>query len=224
MNLRDARFANAENGAYLFHGEFLEVVEREHALLFLRQFRDGFGEQMLESRNVGSGRTASLPAWAATESAKVFFLAAVSGLDAQAADFECVEFREQALKFVEPEAERVCQIVFVGSPAQLDRDLVVRLFDLAALAAEFARAPVEFPQAVEDGAANAELGVGAELNVLRLVEFARERRSVRRRRREPDPRTEHGGAAARECGARYSAPVATAPCRMRSRSASPSML
>ena len=45
------------------------------------------------------------------------------------------------------------------------------LFDLARLAPQLARTPVHFAQAVENGAADAELGVGAELHVLGVIEL-----------------------------------------------------
>ena len=49
MNLRDTRFADAQDRTDLFHGEFLIVVKREDLLLFLVQLLDGADQQLWSS-------------------------------------------------------------------------------------------------------------------------------------------------------------------------------
>jgi len=50
MNLRDARFANAERGSNFLHGEFFVVVERQHTLFLFRQFGNCLLQQLLRLR------------------------------------------------------------------------------------------------------------------------------------------------------------------------------
>src|SRR5208337_1298764 len=87
-------------------------------------------------------------------------------LDAQAAEFEAVEFGEQGLQLVKVDAHFMGDFIFVGQASELAGKLGVGGIDEAAFAAQFARAPVEFAETVEDGAADAELGIRTELHVL----------------------------------------------------------
>ena len=75
------------------------------------------------------------------------------------------------LQLLQGHAQFRRDFVFGGSAAQLQAELAVGFFDLARLAPQFARTPVHFAQAVEDGAADAELGVGTELHVLGAVKL-----------------------------------------------------
>ncbi len=59
----------------------------------------------------------------------------------------------------------------MADAAQAQLQIAVGLFDAASLAAQMPRAPVHFAEAVQDGAANAELGVGFQLHVLAGIEF-----------------------------------------------------
>ena len=169
MNLRHPRLADAKHRADFFHREFLEVVEREHVLFFLGQFRDGSRQQMLHLRTQAEEKRRILRCFG-QRVGKVFFLAVPRRLNAQAADFEAIEFGQQGCNSASrmPIARASS---FPWGAAQFEAELAVGLLDLARLAAQLARSPVNLPQAVKDGAPNAELGVGTELHMLGVVEL-----------------------------------------------------
>jgi len=59
----------------------------------------------------------------------------------------------------------------MGIAPQLQPQFVVRLFHLTALAAQIARTPVHFAQAVENRAPNTKLGIGTKLHMLAVIEL-----------------------------------------------------
>src|SRR5271168_1961108 len=143
MNLGNARFANAERGPNFFHGEFFVVVEREDALLLFWQFGNSLRQQMLHLRaeTLEEWRFLGLR-WEMIR--EVFFLTVAGRLDAQAAQFETIEFGEQRLQFAELDAHLVSDFVFAGRAAQLAREFEIGGVDETTLPAQFPRAPVEF--------------------------------------------------------------------------------
>jgi hypothetical protein len=170
MNLGDTRLADPQRGGDCFHGEFFIIVECENSLLFFRQFGNGLLQQMLhlgaealeERRFLGLG-------WNAV--GKIFFFAVAGRLDPQAAEFEAVEFGNQGLQFVQVDAHLMGDFIFVGRASELAGKVAVDGIDEAAFPTQFARAPVKFAKAVDDGAANAKLGLTTELHLLGQIEL-----------------------------------------------------
>src|SRR5208282_2457491 len=170
MNLGNARFANAECRSHLLHGEFFIIVEGENALFLFRQFGNGFGQKMfhLRAQALEVGCLFRLRGDAVGE---VFVFAVARILDAQAAEFEAVEFGEQGLQLVKVNPHLLRDFIFGGGAAELAGEIAVRRINEAAFAAQFARAPVQFAETVEDGAADTELGVRTELHLLGQIEL-----------------------------------------------------
>src|SRR6266478_2751382 len=170
MNLGNARLANAERGSDFLHGEFFVVVKGKNALFFFRQFGNGLLEQVFHLRAEALEERCFLGlGWEVV--GEIFFLAVAGRLDVQAAEFETVEFGEQGLQFVKVDAHLTGDFIFVGRASKPTGKLAVGGIDEAAFAAQLTRAPVEFAETVEDGAADAELGVRTELHVLREIEL-----------------------------------------------------
>src|SRR5579872_4013708 len=170
MNLRHSGFSDAEHRSHLPHGEFLEIVESEHLLFLLRQFSNYPGQKVFHLRaQAAEKRRVFGSIWKVI--AQVFFFSVPRRLDAQTSDLQAVQLAEQVLKILKSHAHLGGHLVLGGGTAQLEAQLAVRLLDLSRLAPQLARSPVHFAQAVEDGAADAKLGIGAELHVLGTVEL-----------------------------------------------------
>ena len=101
--------------------------------------------------------------------AEIVVVLLVAALDVEAAEIEAFEFGEQVLEGVEGEVEIGGDFRLGGRTSEFVAEAGRGGFDLAGLAAQIARAPVEFAEAVEDGAADAELGVGLELDLAAFV-------------------------------------------------------
>src|SRR5271165_1199381 len=170
MNLRHARLADAQHRSYFLHGELLEVIERQNVLFLVRQLANDAGQQVFHLRTQAAEKRCVLGRIGQVV-AQIFFLAVPGRLDAQAADFEAVELAQQVLQLLQGHPEFGRDFVFRGGAAQLQAELAVGFFDLARLAPQLARTPVHFAQTVEDGAADAELGVGTELHLLGTVKL-----------------------------------------------------
>src|SRR6202521_1468811 len=170
MNLGNPRFANAEGDSDFLHGEFVVVVKRENALFLIRQFGDGILEQMLRLRAEALEEGCFLGlGWDVV--GEIFFFAVARRLDAQAAEFKAVQLSEQGLQFLKLDAHLLGDFMFVGGASEFSGKLGIGGVDQAAFAPQFARAPVEFAEIVEDSAADAELGIRTELHVLREIEL-----------------------------------------------------
>src|SRR5260370_20745491 len=170
MNLGNARLANAERGSDFLHGEFLIVVKGKNALFCFRQFGNGLLKQVLHLRAEALEKRCFLGlGWEVV--GEIFFSAVAGRLDVQAAEFETVEFGEQGLQFVKVDAHLTGDFIFVERASEPSGKLTVGGIDESALSPQLAPAPVEFAETVEDGAADAELGVRTELHVLGEIEL-----------------------------------------------------
>ena len=63
------------------------------------------------------------------------------------------------------------QFGFGGDAAKLRGEFPAGVFDAARLAAEISRTPIHLAQAIENGTANAEAGVGLELDISGGIKF-----------------------------------------------------
>src|SRR5271170_6905233 len=152
MNLRDARFANVQDGANLFHGEFLEVVEGQDLAFFLAEFVDSLGEHGAHFGAEGLLKRIVLGTGGQGDGG--IFGVAVFGSALQAAEIEAAKFAEKVLHFDERKAEMGGEFGLGGSATELRGEIA------ASLAAKVAGAPIHLAEAIEDGAADAEAGVG----------------------------------------------------------------
>src|SRR5450432_1746519 len=100
---------------------------------------------------------------------EVLFFSVVGRNRPQAADFKRADFAEQLLQVRQGDFHFEGQLRLAGIATQIQTQLVVRFLEAPRLAAEVARAPVHFAQAVEDRAANPELGIRTEQYVFALV-------------------------------------------------------
>ena len=77
--------------------------------------------------------------------------------------FEIIEIAAQRAQLVERDFQILCEFLFCGRAAEVGRERGGRGVEFACLAPETTSARVEGAKTVEDGAANAELGIGREL-------------------------------------------------------------
>ena len=170
MNLGDPRFSGAKHRSHFFHGEIVEVIECQHLLFLFRQLGNHPRQEFFHLRALTTEigrilrRTRKVVA-------QVFFLATPRRLDAQAAHLQTVQFSQQVLQLLQGHAQFGGYLVLRGDPAQFQTELAVGFLDLARLAPQLSRTPIHLPQAVEDGAADAKLGVRAELHMFGAVEL-----------------------------------------------------
>ena len=82
-----------------------------------------------------------------------------------------MQFAEQVLKLLQPHSHFRRQFRLRGDAAQAQLQIAVGLFDAAGLAPQVPRTPIHFAKAVQDGATNAKLGIGFQLNVFAGIEF-----------------------------------------------------
>ena len=91
----------------------------------------------------------------------------------QRADLESLEIAQQLLVILETNAHLRSDLGLARRTAEAGRQHADGLFDSAPLAAQFARAPIEGAQTVEDRAPDTELRVAAKLHLLFGIEFGK---------------------------------------------------
>ncbi len=170
MYLRDARFSDSESETDLFHSESFIVIEREYLAFFFRQLGDGLLEQVLHLGPKTEEEWGFFGVGGDVVGEVLFFLLERRS-HAQAAEFQAIEFREQGLELMEIEVHFAGEFTFRRNTAELGGEQAVGLLDQTAFAAEVAWSPIQFTQAIEDGAADPELGIRAELDVLGQIEL-----------------------------------------------------
>ena len=187
MNLRDARLPYSEHDPDLFHGQFFVVIKGQHLPLFFRKIGNGAGQQFLHFR-AQAKQERRLLGIIGQVFAEILLLAVARRSHTQTAHFEAMDFSQQQLQAAQVHVQFDRQLGLRGIAAEFGTQLAVCFFEAPRLAPQIARAPVHFPQAVENRAADAKLGVRAETVPACRDRICAARRSTRLRPHAPDPR------------------------------------
>src|SRR5713226_2788397 len=164
MDLGYPRLADSHGSANFFHGEFLQVIEAEYLALPLVEFIQSGVDQRFEfTLQAQDKRVFLLISGAAAEG--FLFALLFRGIRLLAGVIEPRKVAKQMLKFLEVHIQLRRDFLLVRRPAETGFQLKTRLFHALGLTAEIPRAPIHFTQAVQDGAANAELRVALQLDV-----------------------------------------------------------
>ena len=170
VQLRDARLADAQDAAHFLHGQFFQIVEGHHlAFLFFQRFH-GLGQKAFQLRLQALEKGIFLrPVGLVGAVGRLVELLAVVRL--QGSQVQPVQFAQQLLKLEKLQAHFLGHFQLRGGVAERGRETAEGFLHGAGLLAQPPRAPVGGPQAVQDGPADAEFGVGFQLHVARGIEL-----------------------------------------------------
>jgi len=170
VQLRDARFVDAELGADVLHRHFVVVVERDHALLARRQRGDGVADAVLHLvalvLHVGALRLRG------HEHRGQLRLVDVLRAREGRGRFDRVDAHDRLPQALLVGADRLGEIGERRLVSERRAQLLARGFELATHAAHAAR-PGILAERVDHRAADAPLGEGLELDAARIVEAVR---------------------------------------------------
>ena len=169
MQLGYPGLGDVQEGPDFLHGQFVEVIELDHELLFLGQHLHGVPEDLLDLRGL-EGLAGVLGIRIRHEADEAFAFAVLAHLD-EGAQGHALQIIQVLVQFFEGDPQVDGHLLVRGRPSLLLLEGVVGTFDVLLLAAQAAGHPVQFPEAVEDGALDPELGVGLELDVARGFEL-----------------------------------------------------
>ena len=166
VNLRDARFADAQYFPHFLHGELLEMIESQHLPLAGRQFRNRQLKQRVHFRPkrllVGIVLFRSgLGIW---RFAGMVFRSGLKALDIQA-----TEIAAKVLKVIEAYFKLSRNFGLAGVAAQPRLAPRDRLLQPPRLTAQRPRTPIHEPEAIQNRAADAEFGVVFQLNIFAWI-------------------------------------------------------
>src|SRR5271170_1455602 len=99
VNLRDARFTDAHDQTYFFHGELLEIVQSDDLALLAIEFLNGLGQERAHFRTKRDAEGIFLGTDG--DAGDLLVAGGVVGLRVQAAEIEAAKISEEALKFRE---------------------------------------------------------------------------------------------------------------------------
>ncbi len=162
MDLRHAAFVDAENAADFLHGHFGAVVERNHFLITLRQ---SLHRDAQDAAQLFAGADGIRVRFGLAREIRRRQIIAFVGAGGGRNQTDVAQVQHHAAPAFLIDAQLLRDFHFGGIALQGGGQLASGGFHLFVAAAHIARGPVELPQAVEDRALDAVLGVARKSNL-----------------------------------------------------------